>query len=109
MYGESRGRRSGQSLVHIVLPSSLQGQREREEGYGDARSAPSDLPLGPPCHESRDFLCQLCITYVEGKYKCSISKKYKLPKLKYQVSERGTHPPSHYRRLADLGLPVLLS
>jgi hypothetical protein len=35
---------------------------------------------------SRDFLCQLCMSYVENKYKCELSKKYKLPKLKYQVS-----------------------
>lgn len=31
----------------------------------------------------RDFICQLCIQSVEQKYKMSLDKKYKLPKLKY--------------------------
>jgi len=40
------------------------------------------------CHViARDFLCQLCLTYIENKYKCQVSRKYKLPKLAYVVRQ----------------------
>jgi hypothetical protein len=47
-------------------------------------SDPTLLPfLCPVC---RDVVCQLCLMSVEQKYRSSLSRKYKLPKLKYHVS-----------------------
>ena len=32
----------------------------------------------------RDFICQLALTYVEQKYKLTLDRKYKLPRMKYK-------------------------
>lgn len=40
----------------------------------------------------RDFICQLCIQYIESKYNILIDKRYKLPKSKYIGDEGGPKP-----------------
>ena len=34
----------------------------------------------------KDFLVQLCLQYVESKYKCQLDRRYKLPKMKYKTA-----------------------
>ena len=65
----------------------------------------------------KDFLVQLCLQYVESKYKCQLDRRYKLPKMKYKTANGKdgidtkkveTQREGHVRRVHFRGFVVVV-
>lgn len=88
---KSRLNENGESVEGLNIPMSVGPQRSSID-KSNVDCTVVDIVVNnvvlEECNDDetgkyRDFICQLCLQYVESKYKEQLDKRYKLPKLKY--------------------------
>lgn len=92
----------GESVEGMNIPMSV-GQGRTETDSKGSPCTVYDIIVNPlvitdvrddVTGKYRDFICQLCMQYIESKYKIELDKRYKLPKLRYMGDE--SHPEQQY-------------